>query len=68
MVAGKKIVQEFIQSDINPANLLPAVEQLLFDDDVRSILTSELSTIRASLGEPGASEKTAKLFTNALEN
>ena len=68
VVAGKKIVQEFIQSEIEPVKMIPAVEQLLFDENVRTNLTRELSTIKATLGEPGAAEKTAKLVVNTLFN
>lgn len=61
IVAGKKIVPEFIQSDLQPHNIAAAIAPYLFDGEERRQLQSALREVRAKLGTPGASERTAQL-------
>ncbi len=57
IVAGKKIVPEFIQHELTTDHLLPAVSQILDEPDHAGKLRQELSVIREKLGEPGASAR-----------
>ncbi len=61
IVAGKKIVPEFIQSDATPENISHAALALLNDAELHTQTKSELAAVRASLGTPGASEKVAEV-------
>ena len=62
IVAGKKIVKEFIQDDVSENLLFPQVEKCLFSDDYRRRMQNELQGVKEKLGAPGASAKTAELI------
>jgi lipid-A-disaccharide synthase len=61
VVAGKKIVNEYLQEAANAAALQQELLRLLFDKEVRHSIRQELAEVKKSLGEPGASERTARL-------
>ncbi len=61
VLAGKRIIPEFIQDDFKPDNLLKASLELLADDDARTRMTSELLAVRDSLYKPDALEKAAAI-------
>lgn len=60
IVAGKKIVPEFIQHEMNTANLTRAVGKILEDQNYAATMRSELSVIKEKLGGPGASARVAE--------
>jgi lipid-A-disaccharide synthase len=62
VVAGKKIVPEFIQNDFVPERVAPALEKFMQDDDYRAETQSALAEVRTKLGTPGASRRTAELI------
>jgi len=62
VVAGKKIITEFIQQQVTEQNLSAELERLLFDPQLRKTLFHELQQVKSKLGEPGASLKTARLI------
>jgi lipid-A-disaccharide synthase len=62
VVAGKKIINEYLQKEVNSTNLQKELTCLLFDNQLRKTMYHELSDVKAKLGEPGASEKTARLI------
>ena len=59
IVAGKKVVPEFIQHEMNANNLANAVGRILDDPSYAAAMRSELSEIRQNLGVPGASARVA---------
>ena len=62
VVAGKKIITEFIQQQVTEKNLSAELERLLFDPQLRKALFHELQQVKSKLGDPGASLKTARLI------
>ncbi|MBN1541460.1 lipid-A-disaccharide synthase [candidate division KSB1 bacterium] len=66
VVAGEKIVQEFLQKDVRPEILYQPIQSLLFDANRRAEMKKKLAVVKAKLGPPGASGRTAdhifKLF------
>lgn len=61
IVAGKKIVPEFIQRDLKPEEIAATVAPYLCDGEERRQLQAALGAVRAKLGTPGASGRTAQL-------
>ena len=61
IVAGKEIVPEFVQNDFEPQKVAAAIAPFLHDSEERRRLQLELQEVRAKLGTPGASERTALL-------
>ncbi|NLP12308.1 lipid-A-disaccharide synthase [bacterium] len=62
VVAGKKIIKEFLQQQVTEKNLAAELERLLFDSQLRKTLFHELQQVKSKLGDPGASLKTARLI------
>jgi len=61
IVAGEKIVSEYLQNAIDPVTISAEVKELVFDDGKRSELGAKLTRVRDSLGGPGASRKAASI-------
>ena len=61
VVAGKCIVPEILQNGVNPKILAPIMERLIFDDDYRQSMSTELRKVKNMLGRPGAASSTAEL-------
>lgn len=59
VVAGRKIVPEFIQGDCRGRLIAAEISRFLADDAAVSRMTDGLSLLRAGLGEKGASKKVA---------
>lgn len=66
IVAGKTVVPELIQSDVNSEKIFNAVSSLLTGKESLSEMKNELETIKHKLGEPGASGKAAKIIYSYL--
>ena len=66
VVAGKKIMEEFIQDDATPQNIAAAVQKILSSPENYGHLTNELATLKASLGAPGASSRAASIIRTEL--
>lgn len=62
VVAGKRIVPEFIQKEADPERIREAVAVLLRDPARRERMKSEFAAVRAKLGEPGSSVRTARIL------
>ncbi|MBN2254561.1 MAG: lipid-A-disaccharide synthase [Deltaproteobacteria bacterium] len=60
IIAGKRIVPEFIQGDAHADNMADEVYDLLTNDGRRERMKQDLKEIRTKLGSPGAAEKTAR--------
>lgn len=68
VIAGQKIVPEFIQHEFRWQNVLPEAEALLFDADRRQTMIADLKNITARLGQPGASARTATLALDLMHS
>jgi lipid-A-disaccharide synthase len=60
IVAGKTVVPEFIQDEMNADNLCNAVRRILDDAAYAEGVRKELGVIRNALGGPGASARVAE--------
>lgn len=65
ILAGKNIIPEFIQHNATPEAILPTALELIGDTPRRAQMLRGLAQVRATLGEPGASQRAAQQI---LEN
>lgn len=61
IIADRSVVTELIQEQANPETITQIALPLLNDVTARQKMKAELRAIKESLGEPGASAKTAEL-------
>ncbi|UCF78148.1 MAG: lipid-A-disaccharide synthase [Candidatus Eiseniibacteriota bacterium] len=66
IVAGKKIVSEYLQNDIDPSRISEELGELVFDEEKRRELIASLALVESSLGRPGASQRAAALALSML--
>ena len=66
LVAGKRLVPEFLQGAVDPVTLAREAGSLLQDDTRREQIVEELKRIRAKLGGGGASERAARLALSLM--
>jgi len=59
ILAGERIVEELIQSDVTPERVRNELEKLLFQEEFRANMISKLQKIRTLLGNPGAGNRVA---------
>ncbi len=59
VVAGKRIVPEFIRGDFNPELIAAEAISMLEDPRRMAAMRKELAKVRETLGEPGASRRVA---------
>jgi len=60
LIAGKKVVPEFLQNDMIPENLSNGVQPLLTDTPERKSMLLRYEEVRRTLGMPGAYERAAE--------
>jgi lipid-A-disaccharide synthase len=62
VVAGRRVVPEFVQDELRPIVLANAIEPLLNPSSPeRRTMVAELDAVRTSLGQPGAAGRVAEL-------
>jgi lipid-A-disaccharide synthase len=66
IVAGKKIISEYLQNEIEPRKISDELEELIFDERRRSELVARLKSVKESLGGRGASERVAAMALGML--
>ena len=66
LIAGRKVVTELIQGDLNPANLEKELGAIL-NGPAREKMLEDYASIRHILGDGGASDRAAALITGYLE-
>lgn len=59
IVAGEKIVPEFVQHELTVGNLVREMTRQLNDADYATTMRAKLSIIKKKIGEPGASARVA---------
>ena len=65
LVAGKGIVPELLQDDVNPERIASEALRILRDPALRKEMAESMAGVRKSLGEPGAAKR-AGLIVHSL--
>ncbi|UCC78910.1 MAG: lipid-A-disaccharide synthase [Candidatus Zixiibacteriota bacterium] len=66
VVAGKRIVPEFIQSDCNTENIAGKISDYFSNESYRGKMAGDLENVRSKLGQKGASRKAAESVLKML--
>lgn len=66
IVAGKKIVPEFIQFGARPKRIADEVICILKDTNRINLIKSDLAAVKTLLGEPGASLRAAQIILKTI--
>ncbi|HNY71923.1 MAG TPA: lipid-A-disaccharide synthase [Syntrophales bacterium] len=66
IIAGKTVVPELIQQDVNPPRMAKEILAILNDVERKNRIKRELAGIREKLGAPGASRRAANLAMEML--
>ncbi|MDZ7360856.1 MAG: lipid-A-disaccharide synthase [candidate division KSB1 bacterium] len=67
VVAGRKIVPEFIQNDFRPERVAPVLVKMIQDRGHHAAMQEALAEVGRKLGTPGASRRTAELALQLCE-
>ncbi len=68
IVAGKRLVPELVQQEATPQNMADALSDLLMDRERYDRVKSELTGIRAQLGEAGANARVAAVVLEIMKD
>jgi lipid-A-disaccharide synthase len=67
IVAGRRVAPEFVQHELSASRVAPALLPLLDEaSEARRAMVAALAEVRATLGEPGASRRTAAIALEML--
>jgi lipid-A-disaccharide synthase len=67
IVAGRKIIPEFIQFEARPKMIAQTIIKLFSNPSAAEQMIQEMKTVKESLGQPGAAERAAKLILDFLQ-
>ena len=67
LIAGRRVVQELIQDDFEPARVAREALRLLEDPSYRDDVRTGLDEVRHGLGGPGASARAAQVVAGLLD-
>ena len=67
LVAGRKVVTELLQKEASPERISRELQRLLDDSEAHATMKEELQQVSRKLGEPGASQRTARLALELVE-
>jgi lipid-A-disaccharide synthase len=66
LVAGRRVIPEYLQDDCIPEKLLEGLVPLLKNGPERSLALHELGKVSASLGGPGASKRVVQIISEEI--
>ena len=66
LVAGEEVVPELIQDEVTPERLVQEALVLLKNVSKRNEVIRKLQDVRSKFGQPGASEKTARIALDMI--
>ena len=66
LVAEKEIAPELIQKDVNPQRIADEAFRILRDPILSRKMTESMGEVRQKLGEPGATQRAARIVTSLL--
>ncbi|MBN2468579.1 MAG: lipid-A-disaccharide synthase [Deltaproteobacteria bacterium] len=64
IIAGKTVVPELVQKDVNPETIAGTVVRIIESPSLRADMKKELASVRRKLGDPGASRRAARIIAN----
>jgi lipid-A-disaccharide synthase len=67
IIAGKTIVPELIQKDLNPEKITHTVLSILKNPSTLKEMRKELAKVREKIGKPGASGRAARIINELLQ-
>jgi len=67
ILAGKRIVPEFVQGDADAGKVLPVALDLIADSPARAAMLEDLRAVKAALGGPGASQRAAEAVLEVID-
>ncbi|MFT4730450.1 MAG: lipid-A-disaccharide synthase [Granulosicoccus sp.] len=67
IVAGKRVVPEYIQADATPQAMATDVLSLLRDEPRRTVMLDELNRVKRLMGDAGASKRVAQLIVQLTD-
>jgi len=68
LVMDEEVVKEFIQNDMNTANITRELHQILEDKTYRNVMLGKMEILRTKLGGPGASKRAATDMISRLKH
>jgi lipid-A-disaccharide synthase len=68
IVAGRKIIPEFIQFNASPKKIAQEALSILRDKNRLQEISRDLGSVRSSLGPSGAASRAAQIILNTLKN
>ena len=66
ILAGKQVIQEFIQGDADPCHIQHTLDKFLADSEFTKNVQKELADTAAKLGEPGCHQRAAQSIVKVL--
>ncbi|MGM9992361.1 MAG: lipid-A-disaccharide synthase [Candidatus Bruticola sp.] len=68
LVAGHRIVPEFVQDEVSPENIIPHLRNFMRDTPERCQIKQDLLDMRKSMGAPGVITKIASSLYSRIES
>ena len=62
LIAGRKIIPELIQDNVNVKNISSYIHKILDDDSYYGEIVEQLEKVKCKIGPPGASRRAAELI------
>jgi lipid-A-disaccharide synthase len=68
LVAGEEVAPELLQENVTPQTIAENSMEILNDIDLKTTIKDKLEKVRISLGEPGASVRTAGIAFEMMKD